>query len=169
MFAIKFSMEKRIKFFWIAGFFLPAINATVFRQLRAYCHDIYCVLKPFNRPAFTAAATTVVPIFYCLTSLFTWWPHSRISMWYYTYKDLAQHFPSKSDLVWPAFHGVDFTLSTCVGYSKILWPICNYFVIAVKYGIIHERLYIWTELLYFTCPHEAALLTLMSHKLTQSF
>ena len=30
MFAIKFSMEKRIKKFWIAGFFLPAINATVF-------------------------------------------------------------------------------------------------------------------------------------------
>ena len=24
-------MEKRIKFFWIAGFFLPAINATVFK------------------------------------------------------------------------------------------------------------------------------------------
>ena len=24
-------MEKRIKTFWVAGFFLPAINATVFR------------------------------------------------------------------------------------------------------------------------------------------
>ena len=32
MFAIKFSMEKQIKFFWIAGFFLPAINATVFKS-----------------------------------------------------------------------------------------------------------------------------------------
>ena len=32
MFAMKFSMEKRIKKFWIAGFFLPAINATVFRN-----------------------------------------------------------------------------------------------------------------------------------------
>ena len=32
MFAINFSMEKRIKIFWIAGFFLPAINATVFRS-----------------------------------------------------------------------------------------------------------------------------------------
>ena len=31
MFAMKFAMEKRIKKFWIAGFFLPAINATVFR------------------------------------------------------------------------------------------------------------------------------------------
>jgi hypothetical protein len=30
MFAIKFSIEKRINFFWTAGFFLPAINATVF-------------------------------------------------------------------------------------------------------------------------------------------
>jgi hypothetical protein len=30
MFSIKFSMEKQIKKFWIAGFFLPAINATVF-------------------------------------------------------------------------------------------------------------------------------------------
>ena len=30
MIAIKFSMEKRIKIFWNAGFFLPAINATVF-------------------------------------------------------------------------------------------------------------------------------------------
>ena len=30
MFAMKFSMEKQIIFFWIAGFFLPAINATVF-------------------------------------------------------------------------------------------------------------------------------------------
>ena len=30
MFAIKFSMKKRINFFWTAGFFLPAINATVF-------------------------------------------------------------------------------------------------------------------------------------------
>ena len=26
------SMEKRIKRFWVAGFFLPAINATVFRK-----------------------------------------------------------------------------------------------------------------------------------------
>ena len=25
-------MEKRIKRFWVAGFFLPAINATVFRK-----------------------------------------------------------------------------------------------------------------------------------------
>ena len=34
----------------------------------------------------------------------------------------------------------------------------------------HGLLYIWTELLYLVCPHEAALLTLtMSHKLTQSF
>ena len=32
MFAIKFSMEKRISFFWTAGFFLPAINATVFSK-----------------------------------------------------------------------------------------------------------------------------------------
>ena len=32
----------------------------------------------------------------------------------------------------------------------------------------HGLLYIWTELLYLTCPHEADLLTLiMSHKLTQ--
>ena len=29
MFAMKFSLEKGINFFWIAGFFLPAINATV--------------------------------------------------------------------------------------------------------------------------------------------
>ena len=34
MFAIKFSMEKRIKNFWVAGFFLPAINATVFNPKR---------------------------------------------------------------------------------------------------------------------------------------
>ena len=31
MFAIKFSIEKWIKKFWTAVFFLPAINATVFR------------------------------------------------------------------------------------------------------------------------------------------
>ena len=30
MFAIKFSMEKWIKKIWVAGFFLPTINATVF-------------------------------------------------------------------------------------------------------------------------------------------
>ena len=30
MFAMKFSIEKRINFFWVAGFFLPMINATVF-------------------------------------------------------------------------------------------------------------------------------------------
>jgi hypothetical protein len=30
MFAIKFSKEKQIKIFWTTGFFLPAINATVF-------------------------------------------------------------------------------------------------------------------------------------------
>ena len=30
MFAIKFSMEKQIKKFCVAGFFLPAINTTVF-------------------------------------------------------------------------------------------------------------------------------------------
>ena len=28
MFAMKFSMEKQIKNFWVAGFFLPGINAT---------------------------------------------------------------------------------------------------------------------------------------------
>ena len=32
MFAMKFSTETPIKFFWIAGFFLPAINATIFRS-----------------------------------------------------------------------------------------------------------------------------------------
>ena len=30
MFAMKFSMEKGMKIFWVAGFFLPVINATVF-------------------------------------------------------------------------------------------------------------------------------------------
>ena len=30
MFAIKFSMEKQIKKFWVAGIFLPAIDTTVF-------------------------------------------------------------------------------------------------------------------------------------------
>ena len=30
MFAIKFSMEKLMKNFWVVGFFLPTINATVF-------------------------------------------------------------------------------------------------------------------------------------------
>ena len=30
MCSMKFSMEKQINFFWIAGFFLPVINATVF-------------------------------------------------------------------------------------------------------------------------------------------
>ena len=35
---------------------------------------------------------------------------------------------------------------------------------------IHGLLYIWTELLYLTCPHEADLLTLiMSHKLTHQY
>ena len=34
MFAIKFSMKKQIIFFWIAKFFLPAINATVFRRIK---------------------------------------------------------------------------------------------------------------------------------------
>ena len=33
MFAIKFSKEKGIRFIWMAGFFLPAINATVFSNL----------------------------------------------------------------------------------------------------------------------------------------
>ena len=34
--------------------------------------------------------------------------------------------------------------------------------------LIHGLLYIWTELLYLTCPHEADLFTLiMSHKPTQ--
>ena len=32
MFSMKFAMEKQIKKFWIAGFFLPAINATVFNS-----------------------------------------------------------------------------------------------------------------------------------------
>ena len=32
MFSMKFSMQKQIKDSWIAGFFLPAINATVFRH-----------------------------------------------------------------------------------------------------------------------------------------
>ena len=33
MFSMKFSMEKQIRKFWIAGFFVPAINATVFNSL----------------------------------------------------------------------------------------------------------------------------------------
>ena len=33
MFAMKYLMEKPIKIIWIAGFFLPAINATVFKLL----------------------------------------------------------------------------------------------------------------------------------------
>ena len=32
MFLMKFSMEKQIKKIWIAGFFLPAIDATVFND-----------------------------------------------------------------------------------------------------------------------------------------
>ena len=40
MFAIKFSIEKGIKNFWIAGFFLPAINATVFSvSFYKYCSN----------------------------------------------------------------------------------------------------------------------------------
>ena len=40
MFAIKFSKEERIKNFWIAGFFLPAINATVFNVLDEFAVDL---------------------------------------------------------------------------------------------------------------------------------
>ena len=33
MFSMKFAMETQIQKFWIAGFFLPAINATVFKTV----------------------------------------------------------------------------------------------------------------------------------------
>ena len=57
MFAIKFSMEKQINFFWVAGFFLPAINATVFTLcsgsltlvLNAY-YTIYCSCNSLKLP-----------------------------------------------------------------------------------------------------------------------
>ena len=40
---MKFSMEKEIKKFWIAGFFLPAINATVFKNRKvANGEEIFC-------------------------------------------------------------------------------------------------------------------------------
>jgi hypothetical protein len=32
MLSMKFLIENQIIFFWMAGFFLPAINATVFRE-----------------------------------------------------------------------------------------------------------------------------------------
>jgi hypothetical protein len=47
MFAIKFSIEKQINFFWTTGFFLPAINATVFSRVDAFLG--IKMLKPFSR------------------------------------------------------------------------------------------------------------------------
>ena len=45
MFATKFSMEKRIKIIWIAEFFLPVINATVFSGPNNGVGWIFC--SPF--------------------------------------------------------------------------------------------------------------------------
>ena len=49
MFAMKFSMEKGIIFFWIAGLFLPAINATGFRYLPVFYSE-FCILFPVGFP-----------------------------------------------------------------------------------------------------------------------
>ena len=48
-------MEKRIKIVWIAGFFLPAINATVFNaSLNIFCDGLIAesLFSPFFRFAF---------------------------------------------------------------------------------------------------------------------
>ena len=50
MFAIKLSMEKRIKKFWAAGFFdLPAINATVFRWANTHW-NVGCTNRDSSTP-----------------------------------------------------------------------------------------------------------------------
>ena len=37
-------MEKQIKFFWVVGFFLPAINATVFnKRMKTYVKK--CIIE----------------------------------------------------------------------------------------------------------------------------
>ena len=63
MFAIKILMEKRTIFFWIAGFFLPMINATVFSPHRItvmeFEHTRLCPWKerrshPWNKMSFTS-------------------------------------------------------------------------------------------------------------------
>ena len=45
-------MEKRIKIFWIAGFFLPAINATVFNlstnhNTARHCQAVLLLVERF--------------------------------------------------------------------------------------------------------------------------
>ena len=49
MFSMKFSMQKQIKKNLIAGFFLPAINATVFRHLNkigiCFAEHLFFVLE----------------------------------------------------------------------------------------------------------------------------
>ena len=59
-------MEKRINFFWIAGFFLPAINATVFRLFHFYLE----IFQVKNRNVF---------VHFLITSFFpkAYWRFSR--------------------------------------------------------------------------------------------
>ena len=57
MFAIKFSIEKRIKIFWVAGFFLPAINTTVFTHLSFRQIDLkYVTVKVLSEKKLNTAA-----------------------------------------------------------------------------------------------------------------
>ena len=42
-------MEKRIKKFWVAGFFLPAINATVFSKLNKSFTVLYFQFKNIEK------------------------------------------------------------------------------------------------------------------------
>ena len=91
MFAIKFSMEKLIKFSWIARFFLPAINATVFTyivifedqielgciifeweqfsSLRSYCSNIYTVEDTQLPPCHASPLVGLLLLFAYLASL----------------------------------------------------------------------------------------------------
>ena len=57
MFATNFSLEKRIKKFWVAGIFLPAINATVFTQTVS-CDDLLPRTHAHSHTQFSAARTS---------------------------------------------------------------------------------------------------------------
>ena len=68
-------------------YFKPGKSITLVFFILQQQFLLLLLLKPFNR---------TVPIFY-LTSLFTWWPHSRVSMVWH--KDSAAQCTSKTGFV----------------------------------------------------------------------
>ena len=82
--------------------------------------------------------------------------------------DLTAQVSQQATLMLGTIH--DAALKSVMSCLEYQFDTGEFLSMPIFCSIRHGLLYIWTELLYLNCPHEAALLTLiMSHKLIQYF